>query len=116
MPDPDWFVFIVIASAVSFGCLVLYGMFSAAQIAMERASERKIREIYAERLSTQKRALRHMERPQRFLSTVALMRILTIMIASFNMCASISLPLAGAISGGTPGGWSITLAFDMMNE
>ena len=47
MPDPDWFIFIVIASAVSFGCLVLYGMFSAAQIAKERASERKFREIYA---------------------------------------------------------------------
>ena len=57
MPDPDWFVFIVIASAVSFGCLVLYSIFSAAQIALERSSERKIRELYAERIPKQKKAL-----------------------------------------------------------
>ncbi len=111
MPDPDWFVFIVIASAISAGCLVLHGIFSAAQIAMERASERKIRELYAERHGKQKKALRHMERPQRFLSTVSLIRILTIMVAAFNMCASIIPPLARVFSdGAAPGGWSITFA------
>lgn len=111
MPDPDWFVFIAIACAIAFGCLVLYGVFSAAQIAMERASERKIRELYAEQLGKQKRALRHKERPQCFLATVALVRILAMIIGAVNVCTAIVPLLCNAFSGGKEvSAWSIILS------
>ena len=47
VPDPDGTIPILIACGISFFCLLLYGIFSGAQIAMERANERKLRDLYS---------------------------------------------------------------------
>lgn len=96
VPDPDGTIPILIACVISFFCLLFYGIFSGAQIAMERANERKLRNLYSERPKKRDKALHHMERPQRFLSTTALVRLITTMVPAVLLCVTFAPPLADA--------------------
>ncbi len=110
MPDPDGTVLILAACAAAFVSLLLYGIFSGAQVAMERASEYRLRQQYAGSPRKLKKALRHMERPQRFFSTVALMRLITTMAPAVCLCGVFAPPLASAFAGGASAWWHSLLA------
>lgn len=111
MSDPDGTISIMAAGIIAFVSLLLYGIFSGAQVALERSNERKLQELYSKRPKKQKKALRHLERPQRFFSTVALVRLISTMVPAVCLCVSITPMLAGAFaSGGAPALWQTLLA------
>lgn len=96
-PDPDGTI-LLIACVVSFFCLLLYGVFSAAQVAMERVNDKKLAADYSDRPVKREKVLRHMERPQWFLSTVALVRLITSALPAVCLCATLAPLLAQAFS------------------
>ena len=87
--DPDGTLFQILAIIAAGLLLILYAIAVAATVAFERAGEHKLRELYAGRGKKRQRALYHMEHAQRFLSTTALLRTMTTVIAAVLLCESL---------------------------
>lgn len=94
-PEPgEHLVFAILLSVV---CLFLYGWFSAAESAFQHANERQLRRLSASNLRAQK-AVRHMERQPRLLSTLAWMTLLAGFLSAGFLSWSIAPALGSALS------------------
>lgn len=113
MSDPEGTIPLMAACVIAFIGLLLYGIFSGAQIALERTNEHKLQELLADRPDRRKKAMRHLERPQRFFSTVALVRLMASMIPAAVLCGSLAPLLQGAFQNGASiaAPWSTLLSF-----
>ncbi len=90
-------VLIIISSAIALFCLVLYGIASAGQVAIERANEKRLETLYEKKPGKLKRALRHIETTQRFMATTSLLRMLCMGIPAVALCIGIGPLIASMI-------------------
>ncbi|MDD5953042.1 MAG: hemolysin family protein [Oscillospiraceae bacterium] len=102
MSDPDGTISLMAACVISIVGLLLYGVFSGAQAALERTNERKLTELLERRPDRLEKALSHLERPQRFLATTALVRMITAMVPAVCMAMALTPVLSGAFAGDGP--------------
>ena len=94
-PEPgEHLVFAIVLSVV---CLFLHGWFCAAGSAFQHANERQLRRLSQGNLRAQK-AIRHMERQPRLLSTLAWMTLLASFLSAGFLSWSVAPALGSALS------------------
>jgi putative hemolysin len=99
MSDPDGTISVMAAVVIAVVGLLLYGIFSGAQVALERSKEKKLQSLYGDRPQKQRKALYHLEHPQRFYATVAVVRLLATMAPAVGLCVSITPLLERCFAG-----------------